>query len=109
MLNVVKNCTGGLANGVMVLAALPRKEEADLAFLGPHLPDDIAQAIAEGALPRRCMLGSLKTWESSRRGQLLFPACTVAPADSTTWSPKPAGCTWRAVNMRSDSECDSVI
>lgn len=48
--------SGGLANGVMVVAALPRKEDADLAFLGPHLPDDVAQAIAEGTVPRHCML-----------------------------------------------------
>ena len=37
----------------MVLAALPRKgEEGDLPFLGPLLPDDVAQAIAEGVLQR---------------------------------------------------------
>ncbi len=32
----------------MVLAALPSKEEADLPFLGPPLPDELARAIAAG-------------------------------------------------------------
>ena len=41
---------GGLADGVLVLAALPGKDEADLAFLGPPLPDDVAEAISRGAL-----------------------------------------------------------
>ncbi len=39
---------GGLADGVLVLAALPSKEEADLPFLGPMLPDSVAQGIATG-------------------------------------------------------------
>jgi hypothetical protein len=42
---------GGLADGVLVIAALPSKSEADLDFLGPALPDSIAKAIAEGKLP----------------------------------------------------------
>ncbi len=43
---------GGLADGVLVLAALPGKGEADLPFLGPVLPDAVAEAIAVGgALP----------------------------------------------------------
>ncbi|KAK9918966.1 hypothetical protein WJX75_008347 [Coccomyxa subellipsoidea] len=41
---------GGLADGVLVLAALPSKEEADLPFLGPMLPDAVAEAIAVGDL-----------------------------------------------------------
>jgi hypothetical protein len=41
---------GGLADGVLVIAALPSKSEADLDFLGPALPDSIAKAIAEGEL-----------------------------------------------------------
>ena len=39
---------GGLAEGVVVLAALPSKEEAGLPFLGPLLPDEVACAIAVG-------------------------------------------------------------
>lgn len=42
---------GGLADGVLVLAALPGKDEADLPFLGPCLLDAVAEAIAKGALP----------------------------------------------------------
>ena len=42
---------GGLADGVLVVAALPTKADADLAFLGPMLPDDVAKAIAEGTFP----------------------------------------------------------
>ena len=41
---------GGLADGVLVIAALPSKSEADLDFLGPALPDNVAKAIAEGEL-----------------------------------------------------------
>ncbi|BDA46978.1 probable exonuclease 1 at N-terminal half [Coccomyxa sp. Obi] len=41
---------GGLADGVLVLAALPSKGEADLPFLGPVLPDAMAEAIATGDL-----------------------------------------------------------
>ena len=41
---------GGLADGVLVIAALPSKSEADLDFLGPALPDSIGKAIAEGGL-----------------------------------------------------------
>ena len=41
---------GGLADGVLVIAALPSKSEANLDFLGPALPDSIAKAIAEGGL-----------------------------------------------------------
>jgi exonuclease-1 len=44
---------GGLADGVLVLAALPSKEEADLPFLGPMLPDAVAEAIAVG-MPSCC-------------------------------------------------------
>jgi len=39
---------GGLADGVLVIAALPSKQQAELSFLGPMLPDDVASAIAEG-------------------------------------------------------------
>ena len=38
----------GLADGVLVIAALPSKAEAELSFLGPTLPDDVAKSIAEG-------------------------------------------------------------
>jgi exonuclease-1 len=41
--------TGGLADGVLVVAALPGRAEAGLPFLGPPLPDDVAWAIASGA------------------------------------------------------------
>ena len=40
----------GLADGVLVIAALPSKAEAELAFLGPMLPNDVAKSIAEGNL-----------------------------------------------------------
>ena len=49
----------GLADGVLVIAALPSKAEAELAFLGPLLPDDVAKSIAEGKLVLRvssCMM-----------------------------------------------------
>ena len=38
----------GLADGVLVIAALPTKAEAELTFLGPKLPDSMAKSIAEG-------------------------------------------------------------
>ena len=40
----------GLADGVLVIAALPSKAEAELPFLGPLLPDSVAKSIAKGAL-----------------------------------------------------------
>ena len=40
----------GLADGVLVIAALPVKAEVELSFLGPMLPDDVARSIAEGTL-----------------------------------------------------------
>ena len=45
---------GGLADGVLVIAALPSKADADLAFLGPVLADDVAKAIAEGVVLQLC-------------------------------------------------------
>ena len=40
--------SGGLADGVLVIAALPSKDDSDLSFLGPVLADEVAKAIAEG-------------------------------------------------------------
>ena len=45
---------GGLADGVLVIAALPSKADADLAFLGPALADEVAKAIAEGMTLQLC-------------------------------------------------------
>ena len=45
---------GSLADGVLVIAALPSKADADLAFLGPVLADDVAKAIAEGVVLQLC-------------------------------------------------------
>ena len=56
---------GGLANGVLVIAALPLKADADLAFLGPVLADEVAKAIAEGMILQAVhkLTQRLQTWQ----------------------------------------------
>ena len=50
---------GGLADGVLVLAALPSKGEADLPFLGPVLPNAMTEAIAIGGAFKLPLFGIL--------------------------------------------------